>query len=275
MTTSRDRNGAPVERPRAARPHRPPLLWLSLLSSLCFLFLCGESARAHVVPKANHDRTVQLTLSREGLTVDYHLEVEPLTAERELLRDEIARLDTDDPDSFYKIYLKHQKAALAFNLDAKLDGGPCNFVCTKSGFQDNDKYTLVLTAAWELEPGRPHSFTFREANYELDDFSALWLTLTADDSVRLANVVAPSQELMAKSGDRRGPGDGERLRKASAGVSVPDADAGPPPAAAAPPDAPTTTPTARRPARPRRRSRPRTPRRTTIRCCASSTPARV
>src|SRR5260370_21694073 len=99
---------------------RSRCLWFSLLSSLCSLCLCGESAFAHPIPNTNHDRVVKINLTRDGVAVDYSLEVAPETASRELLPEEIAQLA--DWKDFYPTYLKHQKAALAFNLYPKPDG---------------------------------------------------------------------------------------------------------------------------------------------------------
>ena len=114
--------------------------------------LCGEFAFAHPIPNTNHDRTIKIQLTRDGVTVDYSLEVAPETAARELTREEIAQLS--DYKDFYPTYLKHQKAALAGNLDAKLDDRPLAFTCVRSGADEQTNiYTFRYTAPWELEPG--------------------------------------------------------------------------------------------------------------------------
>ena len=228
-----DRNKAPGERTRESGEGRPYLFWLSLLSSLCSLCLCGAFAFAHPVPNTNHDRVIKVHLTRDGVAVDYSLEVDPQTAGKELLPEEIVKLT--DWKEFYPAYLLHQKAALADNLDARLDGKPLKFTCVQGHFDiPSNVYTFRFTAPWELEPGAAHPFTFREANYDLDDFSGLRLTLTADDALRLENVVAPDETLMARPGGDRKPGDGERLRKASADVRVAEGAAAPPAAVEAP-----------------------------------------
>jgi len=204
---------------------------------LCF---CGEYVFAHPVPNTNHDRVIAVRLARDGPAVDYSLEVGPETASRELNQEEIAKID--DYREFYPTYLRHQKTALAYDLNAKLDGKPLVFTCVQSRFDiPTNIYTFRFTAPWELELGSVHHFTFRDANYELDDFSGLRLTLTADDALELSNIVAPDETLMARPGGDRKPGDGERLRKASADVRVADhttAAAPPSPGAAAPSPAP-------------------------------------
>ncbi len=119
--------------------------------------LCGESSFAHPFPNTNHDRTIKINLTRDGVTVDYGLEVAPETAALELTREEIARL-TGLPD-LYPAYLKHQKAVLAGDLDAKLDGRPLAFACVRSStIRLKNVYTFRFTAPWELDPGRPHPF---------------------------------------------------------------------------------------------------------------------
>jgi ABC-type nickel/cobalt efflux system permease component RcnA len=194
-------------------------LFCLLCLSLCSLCLCGESVFAHPIPNTNHDRIIKLNLTPDGVAVDYSLEVAPETASRELLQEEIAQLS--DYKDFYPTYLKHQKTALAGNLDARLDGQELRFTCVASRFDiPSNIYTFRFTAPWELEPGKAHRFTFRDGNYELDDFSGLRLSLAADDGLQLDSVVAPDEKLIAKPGGDRGPGEGERLRKASGDVRI-------------------------------------------------------
>ena len=194
---------------------------VSVLFSLCLCVSVVKIVFAHPVPNTNHDRVIAVRLTRDGAAVDYSLEVGPETASRELFQEEIAKID--DWKEFYPTYLRHQKTALADNLDARLDGKRLAITCVQSHFDiPTNIYTFRFTAPWELEPGSAHHFTFRDANYELDDFSGLRLTLTADDALELTNVVAPDETLMARPGGDRKPGDGERLRKASADVRVAD-----------------------------------------------------
>ena len=204
-------------------------IWFYWFSSLCSLCLCGESVWAHPVPNSNHDRAIAVHLSRNGVAVDYRLEVSQETAALEL----VDRKGVDDLDKFYQAYLNQQEPAVAFNLDAKLDGKPLDFAVGDKSSYDKaaNVYTFHFKAPWRLEPGSPHHFTLREANYDLDDFSAQRLTLRADDTVRLSNVAAPDETLMAHPGGDRKPGDGERLRKVSADVRIAEAgEAAPPPA---------------------------------------------
>ena len=219
---------------RGAPPSNPYLRLLCL--SLCSLCLCGESSFAHPIPNTNHDRTAKINLTRDGVTVDYTLEVAPETAAQELTREEIAQLS--DFHDFYPVYLKHQKAALAGNLDAKLDDKPLTFTCVRSSADEKTNiYAFRFTAPWELDPDRPHHFRYFDANYELDNFSGMRLTLTADDSLTLDHVVAPDEALMAKPGGERKPKEGDQLRTAKADVRVKSSAAPPPtaPAAEAPP----------------------------------------
>src|SRR6185437_10644950 len=65
-------------------------------------------------------------------------------------------------------------------------------------------------------PGRPHTFAFQEANYDLEDFNRLHLTLTAEPGVNLQEVTAPDKSLLERPPLEYKPGDSERLRKVSA-----------------------------------------------------------
>ena len=147
--------------------------------------LCGESAFAHPVPKTNHDRIIDIHLTRDGVTVDYSLEVAPETAALELTREEIAQLA--DYKDFYPAYLKHQKAALADNLDAKLDGKPLAFTCVRSHFDDPHQH-LHLPLHGPVGAGTRPAASFLLLRCELrarTTSACLRLTLTADDSVTL------------------------------------------------------------------------------------------
>ena len=189
--------------------------------SLCSLCLCGESAFAHPIPNTNHDRTIKINLTRDGVTVDYALEVAPETAAQELTR------GRDRPALRFHRLLpglsqapegrpRRQPRRQARRQVARRSPASAATPMT------NDQHLhlpLHRPLGAGIRIGRTIS-RFRDANYELDDFSGLRLTLTADDSLTLENVVAPDEALMARPGGERKPGDGERLRTASGPTSA-------------------------------------------------------
>ncbi len=200
------------------------------LSSLCAL--CASvvsSVSAHPVPKDNHDRTIVVRLTPRAVEVDYTLDLDEGRAARDVARAELAGIST--PEEFYEAFLRWLAPVLADNLDARLDGKPLAFVCKTKGQTTKDKDGTPLAhlrcrytfeAPWEPAPGRPHAFTFREANYHDDDFSLLNVALEASPGVRLSAVTAPDKALQERPPLDRRPGDGERLRRLSATFTVPD-----------------------------------------------------
>jgi ABC-type nickel/cobalt efflux system permease component RcnA len=168
------------------------------------------------VPRDNHDRTILVRLTPDALLVDYRLELDESRAALDLPRSEAAGVTSRQ--EFYAAVLRYYGGALAGNLDAALDGKPLDFTCVGSACQVTDhlRCDFRFRAAWRPAADVPHAFRFREANFELDDFSVLRLTLAAGGGVLLRDAAAPDAALVARPGSERRPGDGERLRRASA-----------------------------------------------------------
>src|SRR5579871_4423044 len=110
----------------------PFCLFLLFFSSLCSLCLCGEFVFAHPVPKENHDRVIEVRLTPSAVIVEYHLEVNEIGAQLEIVRElsPSERADITTPDSFHKAYIQHFAPLLADNLFARLDGKPLVFTGT-------------------------------------------------------------------------------------------------------------------------------------------------
>jgi hypothetical protein len=83
---------------------------------------------------------------------------------------------------------------------------------------DHVRCDFRFRAPWKLTADKPHRFTFRECNYELDSVSTLNVALDGSSQLTLRDVIAPDEALLARPADQRKPGDGERLRKVSATV---------------------------------------------------------
>src|SRR5918992_177008 len=115
---------------------------LALLAALAW----RGPARAHdgTVPKNNHDRHLAITLTATGAVVDYQLEV-------------------------------------ARGLDAPLDDRPLTFTVVARRVESRAaiRCDFRFHAAWQLQPGRKHAFSFREGNFEGDRVSVLDLSLHA------------------------------------------------------------------------------------------------
>src|SRR5581483_5154045 len=197
-----------------------------LLSSLCLCVSVVPSTCAHPVPSDNHDRTIVVRLTAEALIVDYRLEVDELRAQRDLPRSEIAKI-TSRTD-FYNIFTNYFADILAGNLVARLDDKELSFTCERKAYEATDhlRCDYRFRAAWSPTPRAPHTLSIRESNYEEDDFSKLRLELTGDFQVTLLALTAPDETLLSRPPAERKPGDGERLRKASATFTLSTAGKG-------------------------------------------------
>src|SRR5947209_15879648 len=86
----------------------------------------AAAARAHPVPNQAHVRTVDVSLRPNELAVYYRLEVDQLTALRELL-DQDEHRGLTKPQEFYDAYLRFLAPLLADQFVASLDGKPLSF----------------------------------------------------------------------------------------------------------------------------------------------------
>jgi ABC-type nickel/cobalt efflux system permease component RcnA len=206
---------------------------LLFVSSLCLGVSVVRPLSAHPVPKENHDRTIVVRLTPSQVVVNYHLELDESRAQLDLVRLELPPSEfasLTSRDAFRKAFARHFAPILGGNLFARLDGKPLTFSCVGHKLIDEVKDHLrcdfTFAAPWAPSADRTHQFDFREANYDQDDFSRLHLTLTADPGVTLLRTTAPDKALLDRPPLERRPGDGERLRKVSARLTL-SGDAGP------------------------------------------------
>jgi ABC-type nickel/cobalt efflux system permease component RcnA len=184
-------------------------------------------------------------LAADAVTVDYHLELDELTAYDELPavadKDELARVTRDN---FYDTFTRLYAPVLAGNLVAKLDGKPLEFTCARrqAKLVDSVWCDFVFRAPWQPAPDRRHTFTFYEGNYE-EEAGQVKLSLTGESSVSLVEKNEPDEALKNRAPIDLRPGDAPRLRKASATFTVP-ATAAPLREEATPQPPPETAPSA-------------------------------
>ncbi len=211
-------------------------------------------ARAHPVPKSNHDRTIVVRLQKsdrpEQITihVDYRLEVDETTV---LLEDMLPFKDDVDiarfrgkPLDYYAEFMRIYAPILASNLVAKVDGRPVKFACIERSprLVDENGQSLghlrcdfVFEASAAIASDHESAFFFREGNYQLQEGQIL-LGLANEADLKLSSVAAPSETLQKRSPAELKSGDEERLREvravlapgagttvAAAGVKTPSA----------------------------------------------------
>jgi ABC-type nickel/cobalt efflux system permease component RcnA len=188
------------------------------LLPVLLLLVAAASARAHPVPRDNHDRTLVVRLTRDAVLVDYRLELDEFRATLDLPRDALEGVTSRD--GFCAAFTRYHAGFLGNNLVAKLDGRPLEFTCIHQRYQllDHIRCDFRFRAPWNLSANQTSRFTFRESNYELDAISTLLVSLDASTQLTLRDLIAPDDALLARPPEKRRPGDGDRLRKVSATV---------------------------------------------------------
>ncbi|HXG10695.1 MAG TPA: hypothetical protein VNK04_13140 [Gemmataceae bacterium] len=195
---------------------------LVALSVLILGWLAGV-VRAHPVDLGIYERTIDVCLTAEGVTVAYRLELSQQTAVKDLLAviegGELARLTR--PRDYYEAFTRLYAPILAANLTAQLDGKDLTFTCTRHSHQvlDHLLCDFLFQARWDLRPGRRYEFTFREDNYDREA-GLVRLSLGNDPSAPLVRKSEPDEALKGRSATELKPGDEDRMRRASAMFEV-------------------------------------------------------
>src|SRR5262245_27347706 len=134
--------------------------------SLAIVGILTPAAAAHPVDLGVYDRTIEVRLSRERLSVHYHLELSEATACLDLEkigeRKELNRLTKRE--EYHEAFLRTYAPILADRLAARLDGKALALTCVRRSLQAKDHLycDFVFEAPWDLQPGRGHQFTFRD-----------------------------------------------------------------------------------------------------------------
>jgi ABC-type nickel/cobalt efflux system permease component RcnA len=215
--SGRPRGGALGAPPRG-RPLNGGIVLLAIV-------VLATAAGAHPVAERTYDRTIVVRLDASAVVVEYELEVNTATILQDLasLGEEIDLSQCRKPSDFYEAFVRFHAPVLARNLDAKLDGEPLTFTCTRREFGLRDKVSLhcrfVFRAPWQPAAGQRHSITFKEDNYE-QQTGRIHLSITDDETITPSEVNTPSGILQAKPLTLLEPGEADKLREASALFSL-------------------------------------------------------
>jgi hypothetical protein len=207
-----------------------PTLGLLVLAVLGFCRV--PMTQGHPVPRRIHDRTISVHLGKDGVLVNYRLEVDEFTAvydDLPALGDQLdlTRLTTAQEcrDAFIRCYAP----ILADNLLGTLNGKPLEFKCAGSSHTIRDEDGQMLDhlrcdfqfkATWQLAPGKRHAFSFKEGNYELEA-GRVRLALTSTAPLTLLSKTQPDAALQTRPYADLQPGDEARLRTATATFTLP------------------------------------------------------
>src|SRR5437764_3774446 len=135
-----------------------------LFALLCLAALPVPVLRAHPLPQKVYDRTITVRLTGDAVVVDYHLEVDALTAYTDLpdlvSRNELADITTRE--AVFKAFLDGQAPLIATNVSATLDKQVLEFTCKERRYllTDHLRCEYRLEAPWRPAPNAEHSFEF-------------------------------------------------------------------------------------------------------------------
>jgi ABC-type nickel/cobalt efflux system permease component RcnA len=194
------------------------------LALLC-LALLPAAAGAHPVAERTYDRTIAVRLAADAVAVEYELEVNTATVERDLaeLGDDIDLSKCRQPRDFYEAFARFHAPVLARNLDARLDGRPLTFDCAGRDFEVREKVSLhcrfLFRAPWRPAPDLRHVFTFKEGNYE-QRAGRVRLSLAHTERVAIGQASAPTAALQNKALTLLAQGEEDRLREASVSFTL-------------------------------------------------------
>ena len=196
---------------------------------LPFLFVFCSPARAHPVPKNNHDRTIVVRL-RPGPTaeqivvrVDYRLEVDPTTVildDMRPFRDEIDITQFKDRLDYFKEFTKKYAPILADHLMAKVNGVAVELTCTehsqtlrdeKGESLDHLRCDFVFQTTISCVPDKENTLVFREMNYQEQE-GIINLTLVNESNLNILSKTEADAAVKNRQANERLPGDEAKLR---------------------------------------------------------------
>lgn len=202
------------------------------------LLLVGSMLSAHPIPQKQHDRTIVVRVLQDPaqaqlrLRVEYRLEVDEFTVvfiDLPKLTTPEERNKFQDQEGVYGTYVRNLAPILAANLSAGIQGEAVDFNCTKSSYTLNDEQGnklghLRCDFVFESQPipfpaqdQTRLPIKIRERNFELEQ-GRIRLSLAADASLTLADLVESDEALQNKPFADWKPGDETKLRSAAATI---------------------------------------------------------
>ncbi len=182
------------------------------------------SLSAHPVARRSHDRSITVRLTPTAVIVDYLLEVDEWTVvyvDLPAVSDKVDLAKLAKPEEFREAFRRAYAPILGKNLTLKLDGKEIELRCVRQAHRlaEHLQCEWNFEAAWNPEPGRKHTVTFQEGNYELES-GMVRLSLVNHPELPIERKIAPDDALKNRAATELKPGDDENLRKASATFEV-------------------------------------------------------
>lgn len=198
-------------------------VWFLTVAVLCE----APCAEAHPLPRRSHDRTIVVVPREDCVRVLYHLEVDEFTAIYQDLPDFADRIDFDTltkPDEFFTAFTRCLAPVLAENLCLSLDGMPIPLECIEHRHARIDHLAcdFVFEGPWTLDRDRElHTLRIRESNYP-EEMGRVRIRIDNGMGVAVSDRDEADPQLQESAPTELGPGDDNRLRSASASLTLHD-----------------------------------------------------
>jgi ABC-type nickel/cobalt efflux system permease component RcnA len=176
----------------------------SLITVHCSLFLllaATTAARAHPVPRSEHDRNVTVTWRPDGVYVLYRVEIDQYTLLTAVGNPANGfKLDPKTrvgPKDFATAYATRMREVIPDGLVGTLDGKPIAFTCTDAPFEflDSVQFRFKLKAAVGLNPGK-HTLEVEDLNF-LDKTGRLAMKFDAGPPLTVEKVSEPPESRLS------------------------------------------------------------------------------
>lgn len=216
---------------------------MRVTASLCMVALLGIvlPARAHPVPKNNHDRTIAVHLQKGdkpnhlSIRVDFCLEVDETTVllrDMEPFQDEVDYADyKNKPLEYYAEFTRIYAPIYANRLVVSVNDRRVALTCKKRSARLIDPQTqqplghlrcdFVFEAETTIATERENSFLFRDGTYLLQTGQIL-VSFVNDANLQVKTLQAPDEALQKRSLAEQRPGDDEKLRLVKVTFLVPE-----------------------------------------------------
>ena len=178
----------------------------------------AQIAFGHPVPGQAHLRTVDVRLRERELSVHYQLDVDQLTALREMVE---AGKDKGltKPTEFYDAYLQWQGPIIADQLFATLDANPLTLRLVEQKYEvlDHLRCEFIFVVDWKLTGEK--QIEFRDESFPKEP-GRVKLSLSEEGDVIAVRRTAPSGLLQGRSPVDLRPGDDAKLRTIRATIRL-------------------------------------------------------
>ncbi|MFO0928862.1 MAG: hypothetical protein U0736_17885 [Gemmataceae bacterium] len=157
------------------------------------MMMTATTVMAHPVPRDNHDRTIVVHVSPDGVRIDYRLEVDEFRALRDLDEGEVSLANVRSRAEVHAAYLRTMAPLLLNNVVLRVDEKERELRLVEQRYQllDHVRCDYRFAAPWQLAAGQCVTLTVYDGNFAADSASAIRLSLESGPQLTVTDVVVP------------------------------------------------------------------------------------